>query len=258
LWKQEPRRPGGTIDEPATPSFSETWKTLAAIPGFKRLLTVVGLGTAAFNMQDILLEPFGGQVFGLPVGETTMLMAALAGGMLIGFFIAERMLNLAVMAMRVAGLGLIIGLLAFAGVIAAPFLSSLGLFRIASLTVGIGAGLFSVGTLTAAIGCGTPKMSGILLGSWGAVQATVAGLSIAFSGAARDIIAALARAGRFGEALAHPATGYVAVFILEIALLLATLIAALPLLGTGGRRLARQNPLSSSWDEGRSEGYKEA
>lgn len=258
LWKQEPRRSGGTIDEPATPSFGETWKTLAAIPGFKRLLTVVGLGTAAFNMQDILLEPFGGQVFGLPVGETTMLMAALAGGMLIGFFIAERMLNLAVMAMRVAGLGLIIGLLAFAGVIAAPFLSSLGLFRIASLTVGIGAGLFSVGTLTAAMGCGTPKMSGILLGSWGAVQATVAGLSIAFSGAARDVIAALARAGRFGEALAHPATGYVAVFILEIALLLATLIAALPLLGTGGRRLARQNPLSSSWDEGRSEGYKEA
>ena len=97
LWKQEPRRPGGTIDEAVAPSFSETWKTLAAIPGFKRLLTVVGLGTAAFNMQDILLEPFGGQVFGLPVGETTMLMAALAGGMLIGFFIAERMLNRAVM-----------------------------------------------------------------------------------------------------------------------------------------------------------------
>lgn len=258
LWKQEPRRPGGTIDEPAMPSFSETWKTLAAIHGFKRLLTVVGLGTAAFNMQDILLEPFGGQVFGLPVGETTMLMAALAGGMLIGFFIAERMLNRAVMAMRVAGLGLIIGLLAFAGVIAAPFLSSLGLFRISSLTVGISAGLFSVGTLTAAMGCGTPKMSGILLGSWGAVQATVAGISIALSGAARDIIAALARAGRFGETLAHPATGYIAVFILEIALLLATLIAALPLLGTSGRRLARQNSLSSPWDEGRSEGYKEA
>jgi len=258
LWKQEPRRPGGTIDEPAMPSFSETWKTLAAIPGFKRLLTVVGLGTAAFNMQDILLEPFGGQVFGLPVGKTTMLMAALAGGMLIGFFIAERMLNRAVMAMRVAGLGLIIGLLAFAGVIAAPFLSSLGLFRISSLTVGISAGLFSVGTLTAAMGCGTPKMSGILLGSWGAVQATVAGISIALSGAARDIIAALARAGRFGETLAHPATGYIAVFILEIALLLATLIAALPLLGTSGRRLARQNSLSSPWDEGRSEGYKEA
>lgn len=258
LWKQEPRRPGGTMDDPATPKFSETWNTLSAIPGFKRLLTVVGLGTAAFNMQDILLEPFGGQVFGLPVGETTMLMAALAGGMLIGFFIAERLLNRSLMAMQVAGLGLIIGLLAFVGVIAAPFLSSLGLFRIASLTVGIGAGLFSVGTLTATMGCGTPKMSGILLGSWGAVQATVAGLSIAFSGAARDIIASLARAGRFGEALAHPATGYVAVFILEIALLLATLMAALPLLGSGGRRLMRQNPRSSSWDEGRSEGYKEA
>ena len=160
--------------------------------------------------------------------------------------------------MRVIGLGLVIGIIAFAGVIAAPLIGSLGLFRIASLTVGIGAGLFSVGTLTAMMGCGTAKMSGILLGSWGAVQATVAGLSIAFSGAARDIIASLARAGRFGEALSHPATGYVAVFILEIALLFATLIAALPLFGTGGRRHERQNPLSSYWDEGRSEGYKEA
>jgi len=178
--------------------------------------------------------------------------------MLIGFFIAERLLNRAIDAMQVIATGLVIGIFAFVGVVAAPLVGSLSLFRIASLTVGIGAGLFSVGTLTATMACGNAKMSGILLGSWGAVQATVAGLAIAFSGAARDLIAALAHAGRFGDSLAQPATGYVAVFILEIALLFATLITALPLLGKGGRRLARQNPLSSSWDEGRSEGYKEA
>jgi MFS transporter, BCD family, chlorophyll transporter len=258
LWKQESRRPGGTRNEPEAAKFSETWKLLSSIPGFKRVLTVVGLGTAAFNMQDILLEPFGGQVFGLPVGETTLLMAALAGGMLVGFFLAERLLNRAVAPMRVVGLGLCVGFVAFVGVIAAPFFSSLGLFRVASLTVGIGAGLFSVGTLTEVMGCGGAEMSGILLGSWGAVQATIAGLSIAFSGAARDVVAGFAREGAFGEALARPATGYVAVFSLEIALLMATLIVAVPLMRNGARRLARHTADSSGWDEGRSEFYREA
>ena len=47
----------------------------------------VGLGTAGFSMQDILLEPFGGQILGLSVGETTGLTALLAGGMLLFSFL---------------------------------------------------------------------------------------------------------------------------------------------------------------------------
>jgi MFS transporter, BCD family, chlorophyll transporter len=31
----------------------------------------LGLGTAAFNMQDIVLEPYGGEILGLSVGATT-------------------------------------------------------------------------------------------------------------------------------------------------------------------------------------------
>jgi hypothetical protein len=40
----------------------------------------IGLGTAAFSMQDVLLEPYGGQILRLTVAETTALTALLAAG----------------------------------------------------------------------------------------------------------------------------------------------------------------------------------
>jgi BCD family chlorophyll transporter-like MFS transporter len=48
----------------------------------------LGFGTVAFSMQDILLEPYGGQVLHLSVGSTTALTALLAVGGLFGFGLA--------------------------------------------------------------------------------------------------------------------------------------------------------------------------
>ena len=53
---------------------------LAVLPimaGDKALarLIAVGVGTLAFSMQDVMLEPYGGQVLGLSVSATTMLTA---------------------------------------------------------------------------------------------------------------------------------------------------------------------------------------
>jgi BCD family chlorophyll transporter-like MFS transporter len=73
--------------------------------------------------------------------------------------------------------------------------------------------------------------SGIALGAWGAVQATAAGFAIAAGGIGRDLIATLATRGEFGETLAYRATGYGTIYMIEILLLLATLIALGPLVG---------------------------
>ena len=50
---------------------------------------IVGIGTMAFGMADILLEPFGGQVLGLSVSATTRLTALFALGGLMGFAVAS-------------------------------------------------------------------------------------------------------------------------------------------------------------------------
>jgi MFS transporter, BCD family, chlorophyll transporter len=258
LWKMEPRRSLQDVSSDPKTDFREAFAKLGELPGFGRLMLCVGLGTAAFNMQDILLEPFGGQVFGLPVGQTTMLMAVLAAGMLAGFAIAEHWLNRDMAPLRVSSIGLATGIAAFTVVIGSPFIDSVAVFRIGSFGVGTGAGLFAVGTLTATMGLASRSMSGLLLGTWGGVQATSAGVAIAVSGAARDLISRAAQAGSFGLALSDKATGYLAVFGLEIVLLVATFAIIGPASGANNRRIMRQTGSPSPWEEGRVEGYREA
>ena len=73
--------------------------------------------------------------------------------------------------------------------------------------------------------------SGLALGAWGAVQASAAGLAIALGGIARDLIASLAVADGLGTTLALRSTGYGAVYLIEILLLLVTLAVIGPLVG---------------------------
>ena len=63
LWKQEARDPSRTRGQrPSGPASVEVLASFAASGRASRRLVAVGLGTAAFTMQDVLLEPYGGQI----------------------------------------------------------------------------------------------------------------------------------------------------------------------------------------------------
>jgi MFS transporter, BCD family, chlorophyll transporter len=244
LWKQEPRNPQATVANLPRPEFAASWRDFIAQKGARRFLVALGLGTAAFNMQDIILEPYGGEILGLGVGATTTLTAMMAMGALVAFAAAARWLQKGADPYRVAGFGVLLGALAFAAVIFAYPLDSTILFRIGVTLIGFGGGLFSVGTLTAAMSLENSGRTGLALGAWGAVQACAAGAAIASGGALRDVISALATQGVFGEALVGPATGYGAVYLIEIVLLFATLATIGPLVRN---RAKSQQPMSSKF-----------
>ncbi len=229
LWKQEARRPSATAGEAAVQGFRATWRAFIAQPGARRFLWSVGLGTLAFNMQDIVLEPYGGEILGMGVGETSALTGLAALGALAAFALAARLLSRGGDAARVAALGAVAGLPAFAAVLLAAPLEAPTLFRAGTVLIGFGGGLFAVGTLSAAMAMETPAHVGLALGAWGAVQATCAGVAIAAGGVLRDAVSHLATAGLLGEVLARPVTGYGAVYYLELCLLFATLVAIGPL-----------------------------
>jgi BCD family chlorophyll transporter-like MFS transporter len=232
LWKQEVRDPSRTRGPAADdPGFLESWQAMAATGPWTRVLVSVGLGTAAFSMQDILLEPYGGEILHLSVGQTTALTGFLACGTLLGFVIASSVLTSGFDPFRLAALGAIAGLAAFPLVILSAHVESAQIFRAGTLLIGFGGGLFSVGTLTAVMNMSKGRRNGMALGVWGAVQATAAGIAIAFGGIIRDGVGALATSGQLGEALATPSTGYTAVYHIEIVLLFATLVAIGPLVG---------------------------
>lgn len=241
MWKQEARNPKLTARDAPRISFSQAWRQFSAAGRAKRLLIGVGLGSAAFSMQDILLEPFGGQVFGLNVGETTWLTATLALGTLAGFAISARRLSSGGDPYRLASLGILAGIMAFAAVIFSPVLDMVSLFQTGAFFIGLGGGLFSVGMLTAAMdlaSSGTGTMSGFALGAWGGVQATAAGIGVGVSGVLRDAVSGFASDGALGAATS-PATGYITVYQIEIVLLFATLAVIGPLVRSG-KRTTRQ------------------
>jgi BCD family chlorophyll transporter-like MFS transporter len=237
LWKQESVRPMSRAEREAPrPLFRDGWADYMRGGQAGRLLAVVFLGALAFNMQDVLLEPYGGQVLGLSVSATTMLTFTWAMGSLIAFAMAARWLARGMDPYRMAGRGCLAGLAAFAMVILAAPMQNPALFYAGAALIGWGGGLFGVATLTAAMLMPVQGLAGrgLALGAWGAAQATGAGLAIFIGGALRDAVNAAALSGGLGEALNTAATGYGTVYVTEIALLFLTLMVLGPLVRAWG------------------------
>ena len=185
-----------------------------------RRLLAVGLGTMAFSMGDVLLEPFGGEILHLAVSDTTLLTALLAFGGLTGFAWASNVLGRGADPFRMACGGVLVGVPAFTAILMSAPQASLLLFALGTLFIGFGAGLFGHGTLTATMNHAPEGQAGLALGSWGAVQATAAGLAMGLGGIIRDLMAVVVDSG----------TAYAFVYSLEVVLLLITLYAMYPLI----------------------------
>jgi MFS transporter, BCD family, chlorophyll transporter len=226
LWKQEAlRREASSDTYTAELSFKDAWSHYMKGNGALRRLLVVGFGTMAFGMQDVLLEPYGGEILHLTVSATTYLTATLALGGLAGFALASNILGRGADAFRMSAVGAGLGTFAFAAIIlSAPYALPL-LFKVGVFALGLGGGMFSHGTLTATMNFAPKDQAGLALGAWGAVQATAAGIGIGLGGIIRDIFATHGFRKSLGEA-----SGYNAVYAIEIFLLLITILLLIPLL----------------------------
>ncbi len=229
MWQQEPRDPERTKPSRPRPAFRTTLAALIANKQASRFMAAVAVGTCAFSMQDVLLEPYGGELLSLSVSATTLLTAVLATGTLIGIWFAARRLSAGRGTMRSAAIGLIVGMAGFVAIICADPLQWTVLFCAGVGAVGFGGGLFAVGTLTAAMQETDSSAAGLVLGAWGAVQAVAAGVGVALGGMMRDGVGALAEGGYLGPVLTSQTIGYSAVYHFEIVLLLVTLALCAPL-----------------------------
>ena len=224
MWKQEPRDRERAMAGRPKPTFAGAWRDFISGANALRLLVVIGLGTFGFGMADVLLEPYGGQVLQMSVAATTTLTAVLAGGTLVGFWLASYTLARGASPTRMAWYGALVGVPAFGAIIAAAQGGGVTLFTLATLAAGFGAGLFGHGTLTATMRNAPRDQVGLALGAWGAVQATCAGIAVAIGGVIRDLV--LAAPGGAERAAEAP---YIPVFALEMGFLICALIAVWPL-----------------------------
>lgn len=205
---------------PFRAGLAEVW----AEPRARAFTLFVFLSMTAFFMQELILEPFGGLVFGMTPGETTRMSGAQNGGAFLGMLLVG---------IASSGLGLgtlrgwvVAGCLGSAGVLGAiaaaapyglplvPLVVALGLFN----------GMFAVAAIGAMMqlaGEGRSRREGTRMGLWGASQAIAAGAG-GLTGAA---LVDLFRTGL------PTATAFGAVFLIEAALFLTAAVMALRIIG---------------------------
>ena len=232
LWKQEARSRQRQPGMPVEDSFTSAWAHFCQGPHTHRRLIAVGLGTMAFTMQDVLLEPYGGEVLHMSVSATTSLTATIALGGLLGFTLASEILGRGSDPYQMASWGAMVGIPGFIFITLAAQTGWPWLFSSGTCLIGFGGGLFAHGTLTATMQLASKEQTGLAMGAWGAVQATAVGLAIVLGGVIRDSVAYWTHSAVWG---------YSSVYILESVLLILTLIVMAPMLRV--RQLAE----SASW-----------
>lgn len=244
LWKQEARVRGVVpyAKGERRPAFRDAWRTFVAGGQAVRLLVATGMGFFAFNMQDVLLEPYGGEILGWSVAQTTTLTGIAALGAMVAFALAARMLERQRDPVRVAALGTAVGVVSFSCVIFASPLQSGALFSLGTFLMGMGEGMFAVGTLSAAMGLRDATQHGIALGAWGAVFATCEGLSMACAGLIRDWLAGMVRSGQLAFGFNDASIPYSVVYHIETLLLFGTLVALGPLVRMVRSGAIRRDP----------------
>jgi BCD family chlorophyll transporter-like MFS transporter len=209
-------------------AIAEIWAEAAA----RRFTIFIFVSMIAFSMQDLILEPFAGLVFGMAPGESTKTVGQFhQGGILIGMILAgiggsafsgkrpDGLRPWVVGGCLASGLGL--GGLGLAAVSGPPWPLEMNL-----MVLGLGNGVFAVaaiGAMMGLAGAGETTREGVRMGVWGASQAIAFGLGGLIGAVGLDI--ARAALGEVGAA-------FQLVFAIEAAAFL--LAALLAVKATGG------------------------
>lgn len=161
----------------------------------------VFLGASAFFvfMQNAVMEPFGGDVFGLPVGETTRFNAFWGSGVLLGMVVTilftRRWRPDQQIGTTMWGLGLLaIPLFALGG---SAWTANLAMVRPLLVLFGLGVGIFAVGGVSLLMAMSVEAQAAAYLALWSVIQLVSRGAGIAAGGLLRD--AALAATGSFAS-----------------------------------------------------------
>jgi BCD family chlorophyll transporter-like MFS transporter len=167
--------PAAAAPQPLLEGLAEVW----AEPNARRFTQFVFLSMTAYFLQELILEPYAGLVFGFTPGQSTSLSGAQNGGVFLGM-----------LAVGVAATGLGLGSLR-AWVMAGCVGSALSLAGIAAIgpmglpvlvplavLLGLFNGMFAVaaiGAMMALASEGRHSREGTRMGLWGAAQAMAAG-----------------------------------------------------------------------------------
>jgi BCD family chlorophyll transporter-like MFS transporter len=210
LIKLEPRstRFARTASEAYT--IKQMTSAITANPVARVFFVYLLLLLAAILGQDVLLEPFGAEAFGMTVTQTTRITSLWGVFVLLAIIVAG-LLEGRVSKRLVAQLGNTGALLGFLVIVLSGILIDRTVFYTGVTLLGIGTGLSTVANLSLMFDLTIPGMVGLYIGAWGFSNALSRLVGSVLGGVVRDVVT---------QASGHALSGYLVVFSIEALMLL--------------------------------------
>ncbi len=202
--------------EPATSerrSFAQMIATVAGTPQARLFFVYLVLLLVAILGQDVLLEPFAADVFGVPVEVTTRYTSIWGAALLVGLLTTSPLARrrgkpfAAAIGGALVALGLV--LIALSGILGMPVI-----FTPSLIVFGFGSGVSTAANLALMLDMTVPGQIGAFVGAWGVANSMARLLGTVLSGVTRDILTDL-----FDDRM----PGYIIVFLLQAAAMAASL-----------------------------------
>lgn len=145
------------------------------------------LFTISLFMQEAVLEPYGGDVFGMSIGETTLLNSFWGIGILIGYSITGFLVIPRLGKKVTTKIGCLMIAMCFGLIILSGFTHNPNLLKSAMVLFGIAAGVGTVGAISLMLDLTAAETAGTFIGAWGLAQAMARALATVTGGLILDV-----------------------------------------------------------------------
>ena len=210
LIKLEPRSSvSSSVSEAYT--FKQMTEVITSNPVARIFFVYLLLLLAAILGQNILLEPFAGEAFGLSVGQTTSRINSIWGTFVLLAIIVAGFLEGRVSKRRIAQFGNTGALLGFVVIVISGLMLNKDVFYTGVTLLGLGTGLSTVANLSLMFDLTVPEHVGLYIGAWGFSNALSRLTGSILGGVVRDVVT---------QATGVALSGYLVVFSIEALMLL--------------------------------------
>ena len=168
-------------------TLSKALSILTASPQTSIFFTFLVMITLSLFMQEAILEPYGGDVFGMSIGETTLLNSYWGIGILLGYSFTGFLVVPRLGKVLTAKIGCILVSVCFGIIILSGLTQAVMMFKIAMILFGIAAGVTTIAAISLMLDLTMTEVAGTFIGAWGLAQAMARGIATWVGGTVLDI-----------------------------------------------------------------------
>ncbi|MEH2215531.1 MAG: BCD family MFS transporter [Nostoc sp.] len=175
------------VNREDTITLGKAWEILTASPQTGIFFTFLLVMTLCLFMQDPVLEPYAGQVFKMPLAESTKLNVFYGTGVLIAYGVSGFLIVPRLGKRRTAKLGCI--LVAFCTLLLgiSGFTANPAFLKLSLILFGLATGVLTTAAVSLMLDLTVAESAGTFIGAWGLAQAMARGVAVVLGGTLLDI-----------------------------------------------------------------------